>query len=88
MTENSVQCWLVERSYSDENLVSFVYATPDGSRYHQRDLSANMLFRLDVTAARSVPESDLQPVDDEALRERYATEADRMASEHAPDDVL
>lgn len=88
MSENSVQCWLVERSYSDENLVSFVYATPDGSRYHQRDLSANMLFRLDVTAARAVPENDLQPVHDEERRERYATEAERMASEHDPDDVL
>jgi len=35
-----------------------------------------------------VPEEDLQPVDDEALQERYATEAERMASDHDPDDVL
>lgn len=88
MTDESVRCWLVERSYDDRNLVTLVYATSDGGQYFRRELSANMLSRVDVTAAREVTSEELQPVDDEQLRERYAREAERVASEYDPDEAL
>lgn len=88
MSDESVRCWLAERTYDDRNLVTLVYATPQGDRYFQRELSANMLSRVDVTAARDVPTEDLQPVADDELRARYASEATRVSKEYDPDTVL
>ena len=86
--DDAVRCWLVERTFDDRNLVTLVYATPDGERYHQRELSGNALSRVDVTAAREVPADELEPVDDADRRERYAAEADAMAADYDPDDEI
>jgi hypothetical protein len=82
-----VQCWLVERSYDDRNLIRLRYATTDGESVYQRELSSAALGRTTVTAAREVDPDDLMAVD-EADRERYAAEARRMATEHDPDDEV
>ncbi|MDZ7745336.1 MAG: hypothetical protein U5K28_01965 [Halobacteriales archaeon] len=33
-----VQCWLVERSYGSRNLITLVYATPDGERQNRKEM--------------------------------------------------
>lgn len=86
--EETVRCWLVEREFWDEDVVTLVYATTDGKRHYQRQLSGNLVFRLDVTAAIDVEPAELEPVSEGDRRERYAAEAERMAREHDPDDVL
>ncbi|ADD05649.1 uncharacterized protein Nmag_2080 [Natrialba magadii ATCC 43099] len=89
MTESTVQCWLVEREFGTRNIVTLVYATPDGSRYQQRERSSTALQTgSQVTAATAVPESDLEPVEDEQTRERYATEVERVTDQYEPDDPI
>ena len=80
--------WLVDRTYSDKGLVNLVYATVDGERYLRRQLSEQMLTRTDVTAGMDVGIDRLEPVQDEAERERFAAEARRMAAEHDPGDAV
>ncbi|MFP9190688.1 hypothetical protein [Natronosalvus vescus] len=86
---DTVRCWLVERTFDDRNLVTTVYATPDGSRYRQRERSATALQNgAPVTAATAIQVENLEPVPDAETRERYASEASRVASQHDPDDEL
>jgi len=88
-SEETVRCWLVERSsFGDERMVTLVYATPDGERHLTKQLSTNLLMRKRVTAATDVEPDRLVPVSDEDDRERYATEATRMAETHDPDDEV
>ena len=85
-TEETVQCWLVERSsFGDERMVTLVYATPSGDRHVKQQLSPNLLRNKRVTAAMDVEADRLEPVTDDDTRERYATEAQRMADQHDPD---
>ena len=86
MTET--RCWLVERDYGDKNLVTLVYATPDGERATTSQRSTTMLLNSAVTAAVDVPDEDLQSVDDSAERERYAREAERMIERYDPDEEV
>jgi len=79
--------WLVEREYSDKGMMDLVYASTDGQRYHRRQLSQQMLTRMDVTAGRSVDAEKLEPTHEDD-RERYATEATRMADRHDPDETV
>ncbi|WP_226039701.1 hypothetical protein [Natrinema sp. DC36] len=89
MSDSTVRCWLVERTFDDRNLVTIVYATPDGSRYQQRERSATSLQTGSaVTAAAEIPDDELEPVTDEETRERYATEVERTAEQHEPDDPI
>ncbi|ELY98486.1 hypothetical protein [Natrialba asiatica] len=89
MSDPTVRCWLVERDFGARNIVTLVYATPDGSQYHQRERSSTALRTGPaVTAATDVPESDLEPVDDAETRERYATEVDRVQAQYEPDDSI
>ncbi|APX98266.1 MULTISPECIES: hypothetical protein [Natronorubrum] len=89
MSDSTVRCWLVERTFDDRNLVTIVYATPDGSRYQQRERSATSLRTgAPVTAATSIPEDELEGVPDEETQTRYATEAERVAEQYDPDDEL
>ncbi|MDG5777959.1 hypothetical protein VB773_05190 [Haloarculaceae archaeon H-GB2-1] len=81
-----VRCWLVERDYWDEDLVTLVYATPDGERAHHRQLSSALLQKTSVTAAREIDDDDLNAVEDAETRERYAAEAERMARKYEPSD--
>lgn len=88
-SEDSIQCWLVERTFDDRNLVTTVYATPDGERFHRRERSAAAMRAGDeITAGKTVPESDLEDVTDETRRKRYAEEAARVAADHAPDERI
>ncbi|MFC7156576.1 hypothetical protein ACFQPA_14090 [Halomarina halobia] len=85
----TVRLWLVERTYDDRNLITLVYATPDGERYRKRERSANLLGGSGgVTAAIEADPDDLAAVEDDETRERYAREAARMADRHAPDDTI
>jgi len=80
--------WLVERSYDDRNLISFVYATVDGEYQLRKELSMTLLRqRGPQTAAIEVDDDQLTPVD-ESDQERFATEAEKMAAEHEPDDEI
>jgi len=88
MGEETVRCWLVDRETRDENLVTLVYATPDGERHLTEQLSFQLLRRRDVTAARDVPVGKLEPTPSDADRERYATQAESMADRHDPDDAV
>lgn len=84
----TVRCWLVERSYDDKGMVDLVYATPDGERRYHRQLAADRLVQASVTAARDVDADQLVPVEDPDTRERYATEVERVAASHDPDDEM
>ncbi|AXR79497.1 hypothetical protein [Natrarchaeobaculum sulfurireducens] len=89
MSDSTSRCWLVERTFGDRNLVTLVYATPDGSRYQRRQRSSTALRTgTPVTAAVAVPDADLESVDDAATRDRYAAEADRVARAFDPDDPI
>lgn len=81
------QCWLVERSLWDEDLVTLVYATEDGEYHHRRQLSGALLAKTAVTAALSVPEDELEPTPGDEI-DRYSSEATRMAEEHDPEDEV
>ncbi|MFB6227115.1 MAG: hypothetical protein ABEH88_00755 [Halobacteriales archaeon] len=83
-----MRCWLVEREFDDKGMVRLVYATPDGSRHLLRERSAAQLGRYDVTAATDIDEERLTPVEDTNRRERYASEAERMANRHDPGDTV
>lgn len=80
--------WLVERTYTDRDLVVLVYATPDGERSLRKELASTMLQRTTVTAAVEAEPSDLGTVEDPETRERYAEEVRRVRDEHDPDDPI
>ncbi|MGB9930212.1 hypothetical protein [Haloarcula amylolytica] len=84
--EETVQCWLVERSsFGDERMVTLIYAPPEGDRHLTKQLSPNLLRRKRITAAIDVEPERLEPVNEAETRDRYATEAQRMAERHDPD---
>ncbi|WP_408956774.1 hypothetical protein [Natrinema sp. 74] len=89
MSDSTVQCWLVERELGDRDFVTLVYATPDGSRFQQRQRSSTALRTgPEVTAAIEIPEAELEQVPDDETRERYATEVDRVTDRYEPDDPI
>lgn len=83
-----VRAWMVERTYDDRNLVTVVYATPDGERYLQKELSGTMLSRTAITAAVDADPDRLVSVEADDTRERYATEATSVAAQYDPDDEV
>lgn len=87
MTDDEVRCWLVERDFYDEDLVTLVYATPDGRHHLTQQKSSALLMKGRVTAAIGVEPERLEPVPEDD-RERYAREADRMAERHDPNDEV
>lgn len=89
--EDRTRVWLVERTYSDDeqNLIILVYATPDGSQYFRKERALTSATDVrETTAAVTADSENLGSVDDSDRQEQYATEAQRMAAEHDPDDVL
>lgn len=89
--DETVRVWLVERTYSDDeqNMIILTYATPDGERYFRKERALTSFTDVrDTTAALEVARSNLGGVQDPDERERYATEAQRMAEEHEADDVI
>lgn len=85
---DTVRCWLVERGYNNRDLITLKYATPEGDRVYRRELAAQVVDASTVTAAKDVSPDDLEPVDDPEDRERYANEAERVASEHDPGNEI
>jgi hypothetical protein len=85
---DSERLWLVERTYTDRDLVVLIYATPDGTEQLRKELASTMLQRTTVTAAIEADPEDLDPVDDEETRDRYATEVERVRADHDPDDPI
>jgi len=80
--------WLIERSYgTDEDLVTLVYATPDGTRQLKKQLPHRLLHGTEITAAREVPDGRLEAVPEDE-QERYATEAGRTAKNHDPGEIV
>jgi len=92
MTEDSVQVWLVERTFAgDEQVLELIYATPDGSRYLRKIRTPSSMGPMGdgpPTAAIEVSPDKLVAVDDAETRDQYATEAERMTERHEPDDAV
>lgn len=86
--DETVRCWLVDREYDDRDLVTLTYATPDGDHAVVQQRSSTLLASRPATAAIDVDPADLAPVTDAADRDRFATEANRMAASHDPDDSV
>ncbi|MFC7136968.1 hypothetical protein [Halobaculum litoreum] len=82
--------WLAERTYGDDelNLIILVYATTDGERYVRKERAlTSFADQRETPVSMVVARDQLGAVDDED-RERYATEATRMAAEHGPTDTI
>jgi len=58
------------------------------SRRLLKERSAARLGQYDVTAAIDADEADPNPATDANRRERYATEATRVADRHNPGDTI
>lgn len=90
--EDSVQVWMVERTFSADSphILVIVYATLDGTQYLQKERAFNRFGgnAPEVTAAIEVSSNDLVAVDDDERRERYAAEAVRMRERHEPTDAV
>jgi hypothetical protein len=87
MTETRL--WLVERTYDDKGLISLTYATTDGESVRRIERAPIAIERSGgVTAAVDGDPDALEPVTDEDRRDRYATEATRMAERHDPDETV
>ncbi|MGM0605320.1 MAG: hypothetical protein ACQETB_06570 [Halobacteriota archaeon] len=87
----SVRVWLVERTYSDDelNLIILTYATVDGSRYVRKERAlTSFTDERETTAAVDVHPDKLGAVDDPDTRDQYAASARRMATEHDPTDEI
>lgn len=82
------RAWLVERDYGDEDLITLVYATPDGEWMQQRQRSTALLRKQPPTAAVDIAADELAPVADEETKERYAREAERLMERNEPDDEV
>ena len=82
----TVRCWLVERSYDDKGLIRITYTPTDASGQHVTERAA--VSGADATAAVEIDPDRLEPIGDEATRERYAEEAERMAERHEPDESV
>lgn len=83
---DDVRVWLVERTYSDRDLLTLVYATSDGERYLQKERAGRL--GGETTAAIEVDTDRLSTVGDDQTQERYAEEAVRMQEKHEPDDTV
>jgi hypothetical protein len=84
----AVRVWLVERGYNNRDLIILKYATPDGEQLFRRELASQAIGVDTVTAAKDVPHSDLEAVDDPDIQERYEAEVTRMTDKHDPDDSI
>ena len=84
----SERLWLVERSYTDRDLVVLIYATPDGERRLRKELASTMLGRTTVTAAIDAESERLEDVEESSTRERYAAEVERVRADYDPDDPI
>ena len=84
----TVRVWLVERGYTNRDLITLVYATPDGERALQKERAAATMGRSEVTAARDVDSGRLSPVDDPETVDRYREEVARTMEGYGPDESI
>ncbi|ADJ13561.1 hypothetical protein [Halalkalicoccus jeotgali] len=82
---DTVQCWLVERTYDDKGLIRLVYAPTNGSGQFVTERAA--ATGVDATAAMEVDPEKLDSIAEENA-ERYEGEAERMAGRHDPDESV
>jgi len=54
------QLWLVEREYDDRNLISFVYATTDGTHQLRKELSATLLQQRSEPVTAAIEKTSLR----------------------------
>lgn len=81
--------WLVDRNVDSRNTVTMTYATRDGKRAFSRQAALDSLARRSApTAAVDIDDDRLDAVGDPETVERYASEAERVAESHDPDDEL
>jgi hypothetical protein len=89
VSDETVQVWLAERTYSDDeqNIVILVYATPDGRRYLRKERALTS-FSDDrpTTAAVDARPSSLGRVEDPEEQERYATAVAETRAQYDPSD--
>ena len=89
---DAVRVWLVERTYSDDelNLIILTYATPDGRREFRKERALPSFAGPDreTPASLEVDPDDLAAVDDPETRERNAQAVDRLRETHGPDDPV
>jgi hypothetical protein len=83
---DDVRVWLVERTYNDRDLLTLVYATPDGEQYLRKERAGRL--GGETTAAIDVGAERLAPVTDDTERERYAAEATRIMEKREPSDTV
>lgn len=83
---DDVRVCLVERGYTNRDLLVLKYATTDGERVFRREVASQALDT--VRAAEDVSPTDLGDIDDPDVRDRYAAEVERMAHEHDPEDAV
>jgi hypothetical protein len=89
MADRTERLWLVERTYDDKGLIALTYATTDGERVRRIERAPVAVERSGgVTAAVDADGASLTAVGDDDRRERYATEAARMAERHDPDETV
>lgn len=86
--DETLQLWLVDRTYDDKGLLVLEYATPDGTRSLKRERAAAAMQGMDVTAAIEVDRDRTEPVTEDDLLDRYGSEATRMRERHDPDDTV
>jgi len=83
---DDVRVWLVGRDIDSRDLVTLTYATEDGERRYERVMALAVLDD-GAKAAREVEESELEAVPEDEV-ERFASQAQRTAAEHDPDEYL
>lgn len=91
MPDESERVWLVERTYSDDeqNIIILTYATLDGTNYLRKERALTSFDTMDpITASVDTTPDNLGDVHDDSVQQRYATEAQRMADTHDPDDTI
>lgn len=89
-SDEQTRVWLVERTYGDDelNIVILVYADATGERYFRKERALTSFSDVRETpVSLTVPSDELGTTDPED-RDRYATEAERMADAHDPDDTI
>jgi hypothetical protein len=85
----TIRVWMVERGYTNRDLITLVYATPDGKRaLHNERAAATMGRGSGVSAARDVDSERLSPVTEEETVERYRQEAKRTIEGYDPDETI
>lgn len=90
-TEDTVEVWLVERTYSDDeqNIIILTYATLDGTRSHRKERALTSFSETSETpVAVDADPSNLSTIIDSNTQEQYETEAHRMREKYDPEDTI